>query len=74
MSLLPNVDARRQTRSLTGGEGWLVGAGTDVPLRAGSFDITPGGRLVYGKIQGETDVNHNMWGGELSLGIRWGSR
>jgi hypothetical protein len=74
LSLLPNIDARKQTRSLPGGEGWLVGAGTDVPLRAGAFDITPGGRLVYGKIQGDTETNHNMWGGELSVGIRWGSR
>ena len=72
LSLLPNIDARRQTRSLEGGEGWLVGAGTEVPLRAGSFNITPGGRIAFGKIQGESPVNHNMIGGEVTVGIRWG--
>jgi hypothetical protein len=72
VSLLPNIDARKQTRSLPGGEGWLVGAGTDVPLKAGRFDVTPGARIVYGQIQGDSPVNHGMWGGELSLGVRWG--
>ncbi|MEO5511570.1 MAG: hypothetical protein ABIS27_13145 [Longimicrobiales bacterium] len=74
LSLAPSVDARMQTRSLDGGEGWLVGAGTDVPLRAGSLDITPGGRLTFGQIQGDTPIYRNLLGGELSLSVRWGGR
>jgi hypothetical protein len=70
--LEPGIDARVQTRSLEGGDGWLIGAGTNVPLRAGRFDVTPGGRLTYGKIQGDTPTNWSMWGGELSLVLRWG--
>jgi hypothetical protein len=72
LSLQPAIDARMQTRELEGGEGWLVGAGTDVPLRAGRFDITPGGRITFGKIQGDSPVDHSVWGGELSLTLRWG--
>ncbi len=74
ISLSPSLDARMQTRSLVGGEGWIVGAGTDVPLRAGRFDITPGARVLYGAIQGDSPTDHSLWGGELSLGVRWGSR
>lgn len=72
VALQPNFDARRQTRSLQGGEGWLVGGGTEVPLRAGRFDVTPNGRIAFGKIQGESAVNHGMWGGELGISVRWG--
>ena len=72
INLNPSVDARMQTRSLPGGEGWLVGAGTDVPVVLGRFDITPGGRLLFGAMQGETSDSHSLWGAELSLRIRWG--
>ncbi len=74
LAIAPAIDARMQTRSLPGGEGWLVGAGADVPLRAGRFDLTPGGRLTIGSIQGDTPVNRSLWGGELSLNVRWGGR
>jgi hypothetical protein len=73
LALRPTLDGRMQTRSLDGGAGWILGGGTDIPVRAGHFEITPGGRVLFGKIQGDAPIDRSLWGAELSLAIRTGS-
>jgi hypothetical protein len=72
--LRPSLDVRVQNRSEPGGKGWLVGGGTDIPLRAGSFDIAPSARVSFGKLERAAGDKRNVVGGEFGLSLRWGGR
>jgi hypothetical protein len=74
LTLQPIAEFRMLSREDPGGEGWLAGGGVSVPLRAGRFAITPGGRLNFGGIEGDASTTHSMIGGEVSLMIGFGSR
>lgn len=72
-TIRPSADFRMLTRKSGVGEGWLAGAGTDLPMRTGSTDIIPSFRFSYGQMEGAaSDVKHGFWGGEVSLTLRWG--
>jgi hypothetical protein len=74
ITLQPVVEARMLTREDPGGEGWLVGAGTAMPLRTRGFLVTPEFRLNYGGLQGEEAMTRRVWGGELNLTVSRGPR
>lgn len=70
--LRPSADFRLLTRQSGAGEGWLAGAGTDLPIRRGGTDVIPNFRLSYGQMEGgNNDIKHSFWGGEVSLTLRW---
>jgi hypothetical protein len=68
----PTADVRMLTREEEGGEGWIAGIGTDLPLRWGSFDVFPSARFLFGKLQAGTDATFGATGGEIGLSLRWG--
>jgi hypothetical protein len=74
LSFQPSADFRLLTRESGEGEGWLVGFGTDMPVRRSNFEIVPTIRAAYGKIEGATDAKSSLWGGEAGLAFRFGSR
>jgi hypothetical protein len=68
----PSLDVRYQTRAEGNGEGWIIGAGGDLPLRAfGSLDMFPRGKLLFGSLSDVSGVSQGLWGVELGLTIRW---
>jgi hypothetical protein len=71
--LQPILEGRVLSRQDAGGDGWLLGIGTAVPLRAIGLDIAPGARLSFGSMQGET-ARHSLWGGEVNLTAAFGAR
>jgi hypothetical protein len=71
-SLRPSADLRLLTREETGGEGWIGGLGTDVPLRWGTFDVFPSAKFLFGQLQGATEEKRSAVGAEISLSLRWG--
>jgi hypothetical protein len=74
-SLQPSADFRLLTRESGEGEGWMVAAGTDIPLRRSSLELVPKLRASYGQIEGSTsDEKSGFWGGEIGLALRFGSR
>jgi hypothetical protein len=70
----PVVEARMLSRQDPGGEGWLVGAGTALPLRTRGLLVTPDLRLNYGGLQGAEATTRRVWGGELNLRVSRGPR
>lgn len=68
----PSFDFRYQGREEENGEGWLVGAGLDLPLRVfGSADLFPRGKFSYGSLKAATGESETLWGLELGLTLRW---
>ena len=73
-SFQPTADFRLLTRNSGVGEGWLVALGTDIPLRRSRYEWVPSLRASYGQIEGSSTVKSNLWGGEVGLALRFGSR
>jgi hypothetical protein len=73
-SLQPAADFRLLTRDSGAGEGWLVAAGTDLPIRRSGFEVVPNFRVSYGQLEDANDEKHPFWGGEVGLALRFGSR
>lgn len=68
----PAVDVRVQSREETGGAGWVLAAGADVPLRfLGTYDLFPRGRFLFGQLENEQGLSRSLWGGELGITVRW---
>lgn len=74
MALRPMADFRLLTRESGESEGWLAGAGTELPMRRGGVDWIPQFRVSYGMLEGATDEKHGFFGTEVSLTLRWGGR
>jgi hypothetical protein len=75
VTIRPTVDVRVQSQARSvAGDGWLVGGGGDVPIRAGSLDLFPGARVFVGSLSGPTGESGSVFGGEASLTVRWGGR
>jgi hypothetical protein len=72
--LRPGVDLRLQNRNETGGTGWVLGGGTEVPLRAGTMEISPSARVTFGQLEAPTGDMKSLFGGEVGLALRWGGR
>jgi hypothetical protein len=71
-SLRPSADIRRLSREEEGGEGWIAGIGTDIPLRMGSMDLFPTVKFLFGKLEGASDTSFRATGGEIGLTVRFG--
>jgi hypothetical protein len=71
LNLRPMVDARIQSREQDDGEGWLVGAGGDLPLRWGRVDMFPSARALLGELTDGAGVGFRVLGAELGLTMRW---
>ncbi len=68
----PTFDVRYQAREQTNGEGWLAGAGADIPLRLfGGMDIFPRGKFSFGQLEAPNGESLSLWGVEAGLTIRW---
>jgi hypothetical protein len=68
----PSLDFRYQAREETDGEGWLIGAGLDVPLRIfGYYDLFPRGKFSFGSLKTATGETETLWGLELGVTLRW---
>ncbi len=68
----PALDFRYQMREEDIGEGWLAGAGLDIPLRLfGSFDAFPRGRFSWGQLKASDGETRSLWGVEVGLMLRW---
>lgn len=68
----PALDFRYQTREEGNGEGWIVGAGMDIPLRLfGAYDIFPRGKFSWGALKAVTGETETLWGMELGFTLRW---
>lgn len=74
LTLQPLAEFRMLTREATGGEGWIAGAGTSVPMRIGSLGVVPSFRIDYGQLQGNEAISQGFLGGELGLTIGFGGR
>jgi hypothetical protein len=75
LRIRPSVDFRYQTREEGNGEGWLVGAGADVPLRLmGAYDLFPRGKFLLGSLKAVSGASESLWGLELGLTFRWQNR
>lgn len=73
-TLLPTADMRRLSRQDPGGDGWLVGAGTAVPLGVRALLVTPAVRLSYGRLEGEDAAARSVRGAEVEVTIGWSGR
>jgi hypothetical protein len=72
LHIRPSLDLRYQAREEGNGEGWIIGAGGDLPLKAfGSFDVFPRGKLLFGSLTNISGVSEGLWGFELGLTLRW---
>jgi hypothetical protein len=68
----PSVDFRYQSKEDEVGEGWIVGAGADIPLRLfGAYDIFPRAKYSYGALKAATGETETLWGIELGFTLRW---
>lgn len=75
LRIRPSLDLRYQSREDGTGEGWIVGAGADVPFRLlGSYDLFPRGRFMVGSLKGVSGSSSNLWGLEAGLTFRWQNR
>jgi hypothetical protein len=74
LMLRPGVDLRLQNRSEPGGTGWVVGGGTEVPLRSGNMEVSPSARVTFGQLEAPTSQMKSLFGAELGLSLRWGAR
>ena len=68
----PSLDVRYQSREEGDGEGWIIGAGGDLPLRLfDSWDVFPRAKLLFGSLTSVEAVSEGLWGLELGLTLRW---
>jgi hypothetical protein len=68
----PSAELRYQSREEGNGEGWIMGAGADVPLRlSGSFDLFPRAKLLFGSLTAVSGQSESLWGLELGFTLRW---
>jgi len=75
LRLRPSLDFRYQTREQEDGEGWIVGAGADLPLHLfGSFDLFPGAKVLLGSLRAPLGDSQGLWGAELGFTLRWRNR
>lgn len=69
----PGADLRFQQGEDVGRQGWIFGAGGDVPLRGpGGVDLFPSARVLVGSMETRLREMKPMWGVETGLVVRWG--
>lgn len=72
LRIRPSLDLRYQSREEVNGEGWIIGAGADLPLRAfGSVDLFPRGKVLFGSLKSLLEESVGLWGLELGVTVRW---
>lgn len=72
LRIRPSVDLRYQSREEVNGEGWILGAGADLPLRAfDAVDLFPRGKVLFGSLKSVVGESVGLWGLELGLTLRW---
>jgi hypothetical protein len=75
LRLRPSLDFRYQSREQEDGEGWIVGAGADLPVHLfGSFDLFPGAKVLMGSLQAPLGNSEGLWGAEVGFTLRWRNR
>ena len=71
----PSVDVKYQTLTDADGgnpgSGWIVAAGTDIPMRIFGTEFFPKGRVLFGSIESQTGATVNLLGMELKGTLRW---
>lgn len=72
LRIRPSLEFRYQTREEEDGEGWIVGAGADLPLRLfGSTDVFPRAKFTWGQLKAPSGENASLWGVEAGVTLRW---
>jgi hypothetical protein len=72
LRIRPSAELRYQSREEEHGEGWVMGAGADIPLRlSGSVDLFPRGKLLFGSLKAISGESESLWGLELGFTLRW---
>jgi len=74
LTFMPLAEFRMLTREDAGGNGWLAGAGTSVPLRFRGVALTPSVRFDYGSMDASETTGHTFFGADLGLTIGFGGR
>jgi hypothetical protein len=72
LTVMPAADVRWIDRDERGGDGWMAGIGLDLPVRAGSAAIVPGGRVRVGALKTRPGESRTIYGAEAGLTIRFG--
>ncbi|MFC1574535.1 hypothetical protein ACFL5A_02770 [Gemmatimonadota bacterium] len=72
LRIRPALEFRYQTREEEDGEGWIAGAGADIPLRFfGAMDAFPRGKFYWGQLMAPTGEKVSLWGVEAGVTLRW---
>jgi hypothetical protein len=72
--LQPMAEGRLLSREDRGGDGWLLGFGSGLPLRTSTVNFSPTARVNFGGMQDDDGVSRRIIGAELAVTASFGGR